>query len=260
MKNAFSLVELSIVLVVLGLLTGGILTGQNLIRSSEMRSVTVELQRFQTAVQSFRNKYFALPGDMPNATDFWGAATSCPGTSATPSTDGTTCSGNGNGLIEATTDNEHFKLWQHLANAGLIEGNYTGVPGTGGANDHDPGINAPASKMSNGVWAATQWEELTGQAGPFNGDYKASLIFGSAGNGEPNAIMTPEELWNIDKKVDDGMPATGLVVVRARAQCAAHPTTGALLTTNSADAAILDAKYPLNLTDISCAGIFRRLW
>lgn len=74
MKNAFSLVELSIVLVILGLLTGGILAGQNLIRAAELRSVTTQLQQYQTALQTFRNKYFALPGDMTKATDFWTSA------------------------------------------------------------------------------------------------------------------------------------------------------------------------------------------
>ena len=87
MRLAFSLVELSIVLVILGLLTGGILTGQSLIRAAEMRSIVTELQRYQTAARSFQDKYFALPGDMRNATDFWGAPgnnlANCPATAGT---------------------------------------------------------------------------------------------------------------------------------------------------------------------------------
>ena len=74
MKKAFSLVELSIVLVILGLLVGGILTGQSLIRAAELRSVTTEFSQYQTAVMTFRDKYFAIPGDMKNARDFWGAS------------------------------------------------------------------------------------------------------------------------------------------------------------------------------------------
>lgn len=66
-RNAFSLVELSIVLVILGLLVGGILAGQSLIRASELRAVTSEQARIVTAIQAFRDKYFALPGDMRNA-------------------------------------------------------------------------------------------------------------------------------------------------------------------------------------------------
>ncbi|MFZ4541879.1 MAG: type II secretion system protein [Rickettsiales bacterium] len=55
--HAFSLVELSIVLVILGLLVGGILSGQALIRASELRSVSTEQQRYFTAIQTFRDKY-----------------------------------------------------------------------------------------------------------------------------------------------------------------------------------------------------------
>lgn len=58
-KRGFSLVELSIVLVILGLLTGGILAGQSLIRAAELRAVSTEYSRYATAVQSFRDKYFA---------------------------------------------------------------------------------------------------------------------------------------------------------------------------------------------------------
>ena len=68
--SAFSLVELSIVLVILGLLVGGVLSGQSLIRAAELRSVTTEYSRYTTAISSFRDKYFALPGDMSNATSF----------------------------------------------------------------------------------------------------------------------------------------------------------------------------------------------
>lgn len=61
-NGGFSLVELSIVLVILGLLTGGILGGQSLIKAAELRAVTTELDAFQTATNTFRQKYFALPG------------------------------------------------------------------------------------------------------------------------------------------------------------------------------------------------------
>ena len=79
MKNGFSLVELSIVLVILGLLTGGILGGQALIRAAELRAATTESQRYLAAINSFRDKYFALPGDMAIATRFWGVSTACSG-------------------------------------------------------------------------------------------------------------------------------------------------------------------------------------
>ncbi len=133
-EQAFSLVELSIVLVILGLLTGGILAGQSLIRAAELRAVTTEYQRNLTAIQTFRDKYFAIPGDMRNAQSFWGSAASCPGTASTTAATGVpTCNGDGNGQVglnPTATSNEKFRFWQHLANAGLIEGSFNGVGGT----------------------------------------------------------------------------------------------------------------------------------
>lgn len=147
-EKAFSLVELSIVLVILGLLTGGILTGQSLIRASELRSVATDLQRYQAAVHTFRDKYFALPGDMPNATRFWGVQHATPATCiTTASTTALTCNGDGNGQVADTTY-EAFRFWQHLANAGLIEGSYSGVTGPDSGFDHVIGVNAPRAKMS----------------------------------------------------------------------------------------------------------------
>ncbi|PZP83692.1 MAG: type II secretion system protein, partial [Azospirillum brasilense] len=57
--HGFSLVELSIVLVILGLLTGGILGGQSLIRAAELRTISTDANRYITAAQTFRDKYFA---------------------------------------------------------------------------------------------------------------------------------------------------------------------------------------------------------
>lgn len=101
MQKAFSLVELSIVLVILGLLTGGILAGQSLIRASELRAVVTEYERYIAASHTFRDKYMAIPGDMANATRFWGDdAALCADAGITNGTPGT-CNGNANGSIGA---------------------------------------------------------------------------------------------------------------------------------------------------------------
>lgn len=106
MRHGFSLVELSIVLVILGLLTGGILAGQSLIRAAELRSVASEHQRYVTATKSFQDKYFSVPGDMKNATSFWGAADGGDGLGTdcfnVKSTTATTCNGNGDTILQAS--------------------------------------------------------------------------------------------------------------------------------------------------------------
>ena len=67
-RAAFTLVELSIVIVIIGLLIGGILGGQSLIHASELKSVISDFQKYQSAITQFRTQYNAWPGDMPNAT------------------------------------------------------------------------------------------------------------------------------------------------------------------------------------------------
>lgn len=254
-QRGFSLVELSIVLVILGLLTGGILTGQNLIRAAELRSVSTEFQAYQTAVMTFRDKYFALPGDMPNATNFWGAMTNCGG--ASPSGSGTeTCSGDGDGVLDfpaaASQTGELFNFWQHLANAGLIEGSYSGISGTGSSSDAEIGENTPASKISNAGWS-TYYTEFSG-SGTYNfqieGGYLNTLEFGvnSPGYGTNDTALTPEEAWNIDTKIDDGMPAQGKIIARYWDDlCAA-----------AASNTDISANYKLSDSSIQCALFFIR--
>ena len=254
MKHGFSLVELSIVLVILGLLTGGILAGQNLIRAAELRAVSTQLQNFQSAVNTFRDKYFALPGDMRNATDFWGTAT-CPGNQSTPSTDSKTCNGDGNGAVQPLSNvsggisNEIFRFWQQLANAGLIEGSYTGVQASASSDQHSVlGLNVPTGKISNTGWAISYWNTTTGDSANFANQYGNNFIFGaqngnlSSGHVPGNAALRPEEAWNIDTKLDDGRPGYGKVIAIRWDDC-----------TDATSATDLDSEYLLSDTSIQCA-------
>ena len=133
-NHAFTLVELSIVLVILGLLTGGILTGQSLIRAAELRSIITERDRYAAAIQTFRDKYRGLPGDITNATAFWGDGPDAPLACDVPAGAAAhydICNGNGNGQVgylstTSWTATEMIQLWSHLAAAGLIEGSYSG--------------------------------------------------------------------------------------------------------------------------------------
>lgn len=245
MKRGFSLVELSIVLVILGLLVGGVLSGQSLIRAAQLRSVSTEATRYITATQTFRDKYFAIPGDMANATSFWGATASCPGTAGTGTQ---TCNGDGDGILEfngaASQYSEPFAFWQHLANAGLIEGTYTGRAGAG-ANIEAVAGNVPASKMSSAFWYAFNWNQtFSGSAGAFDGTYRdTQLQFGglAAGGSPATPLLKPEESWNIDTKIDDGRPAYGIMRERFWDNC-----------TDAANSAALNANYALSVTTNVC--------
>ncbi|PZP86358.1 MAG: hypothetical protein DI582_03185 [Azospirillum brasilense] len=218
-QHAFSLVELSIVLVILGLLTGGILGGQALIRAAELRAASTEYQRWVTATQTFRDKYFALPGDMTNATAFWGKDnTLCSGDSGTAATPGT-CNGDGDGNMEvgsstAGATGEVFRHWQQLALAGLVEGTYTGANG-GDADTSTIGVNIPRSKISNAGWTLIRGDIVISGGSFFDGlNYPANVYFlGAQRTLEPttNPILKAEEAWNLDTKMDDGKPGRGKV-------------------------------------------------
>lgn len=217
-RRAFTLVEMAIVIVIIGLLIGGVLAGKSLIRGAEMRDIISEFQRYQRALGGFREKYYALPGDMSNAVQFWGAAAggatdgvdlTCVALgSGSPSTDMKTCNGDGNGLIgnNVLTVSEMLRAWQHLANAKMIEGFYTGVPGASG--DQVIGQNVPASRVTNMGWMIYGVGSYAGDAAFFAADYGNVFNAGPLSGG----LNTGAEAYDLDKKIDDGNPQSGVVM------------------------------------------------
>lgn len=254
-RHGFSLVELSIVLVILGLLTGGILAGQSLIRASELRAVTTEYQRYITAVGSFRDKYFAKPGDFKDATKFWNPIAAPASCATTPSSDARTCDGDGDGnVIPTTTSHEQFRFWQHLANAGLVEGNYDGIT-HGSTSVSATAANSPKSKLGNAYWyTITFIGTSSGNVDLLDGAYGTILMSGGlATNTIPYApTLKPEEMWNIDTKMDDGKPATGKVGFYGYATVTACSTA-----TNSAT---VNPDYRLDSPTVACAPLWRNAY
>ncbi len=254
--RAFSLVELSIVLVILGLLTGGILAGQSLIRAAELRSISTEYQRHVTAVQTFRDKYMAIPGDMDSATRFWNRQvnqTWCAGHSGATVAAPGTCNGNAKGSLDsagaASQSGEIFQFWKQLALAGLIEGSYTGLAGSLDASHAVIGENIPAARLSNSGWYSYYYGPAhIGSATVLAGYYGNLLFVGrSSTNSWPSGrILTPEEQWGIDVKMDDGKPARGKLVTFWWDDCG----TGGSETDYNAD-------YDLLNKTVQCTPVFR---
>lgn len=221
MKRGFSLVELSIVLVIIGLLIGGILAGQSLIRAGEIRASLKQLNEYMTAVNTFNLKYDALPGDMVDATRYWGIADGATGNDATcrnaSQTGPRTCNGDGDGYISAiitTAYAEIFHAWKHLSNEGLIGGLYTGKPGSGGAYESLPDINTPSGPMSNSAflfWNAVADGHV--DVNWFPNRAGNIIMYGrtASGTAPTNGLFKGSEQADIDLKLDDGLPATGLL-------------------------------------------------
>ena len=101
-RLGFTLIELSIVLVIIGLVIGGVLVGQQLIHAAQIRQQAAQFESINAAVNTFRTKYNCLPGDCPDATKFFGALTTPTNGAACasiPSNGTLTCDGNGDGQI-----------------------------------------------------------------------------------------------------------------------------------------------------------------
>lgn len=250
MQRGFSLVELSIVLVILGLFTGGILAGQSLIRAAELRAVSAEFQRYIAATQTFRDKYMAIPGDMNNATRFWNRQENqswcITGSSASVTTSGT-CDGNGDGMLgfaaAASQSGEMFQYWRQLALAGFIEGTYTGYAGATAADLAVIGSNVPASRISVVGWTAMYRATGVGTEPAVSIGNHFRVGTATAGT-TAGSFLEPEEMWNIDTKMDDGRPLSGGLIIR---------DTTINTCSNASSSSDLAASYLLSSSTVSCA-------
>lgn len=235
--SGFSLVELSIALVIIGLLVGGILGGRSLIRSAELQSITSEFQQYQSAVTAFTDLYKGMPGDLFNAQDIWGVRSPCSPSLPVGDAAGV-CNGDGNGkvydknLANPCTSNtfssvwrEGPQFWTHLSRAGLIEGNYTGgIASTGPTVYWEAGVNGPAVKADKNL----MWRPGHTACMPrfWTGDWAKGghALFLGSGNGtyqpSPSENLPPEDMWSLDRKTDDARPGTG------KMQVAHYPNVG----------------------------------
>lgn len=219
-KQGFSLLEMAIVLLVVGLIAAAVLLGKHLVRASELRAVVSEISAIQKAIGLFIEKYRALPGDMTNAETLWGTDPGgCPATPTNTVPKVATCNGTGDGLIAnynvdaglANDSVEAFRVWQHLSNAELIDGKFTGAKGSGGDWHAVIGTNVPRSKFKGGGYFLLHYINTAGDAEDYPGYHHHVLMFGAALAGVHNigAVLLPEEAREMDLKMDDGRPGLG---------------------------------------------------
>ncbi len=263
--RGFTLIEIAIVLIIIGLVVGSITVGTELIHAARIRQSISQFQSFETATMAFKNKYNGLPGDLVGAEQYWPIDTDC--TLAHRPSLTNTCNGNGDGIIGTSPSNpndinggnrEWFLYWQHLSLAGLIAGKYPGsVPHSNGwpiwrSTPSNSGniANAPAGKLPGSVWAfsPTRYPAASFFASPFT-HFMVLARSGYDGNmGYPvnnGYILTPMQAYEIDTKMDDGVPSTGLVRGPEPGNSNFYPdcTTSAVAST---------ARYNTTYTDAAC--------
>ncbi len=222
-RHGFTLIELSIVLVVIGLVVGGVLVGQNLIAAAEVRAQITQIEKYNSAVNTFRSKFNAIPGDMrPEVAQQFGFAV------------GSSCAGlqgnrDGNGLIDGWQApwlltqgvGETALFWQDLTSptlgVSLIEGQF---PNSGGAaigcianveptlSGTTVGEDFPVAKIGRGDFVYVY--ETSGSN--WYGVAAITTLIGSSSAIQANTNISVMQAYNIDKKLDDGSPTTGNVV------------------------------------------------
>ncbi|MEO8631490.1 MAG: prepilin-type N-terminal cleavage/methylation domain-containing protein [Betaproteobacteria bacterium] len=200
-NRGFTLIEIAIVLVIVGLLLGGVLAGQELIRSARVRNLISQQDGAKAAFFGFEDRYRALPGDYSQAD----VNIACPATCLV---------GNGNGRIEPGTGGairEDILAWSHLSAAGFLNGSYTMTSG--------PIVSAtPQNTPQNpyGAYVQVAFDHAWGDS--FNAMDRHTI---KTGNQIPVAIIA-----EVDRKIDDGLPYTGAFQFSTFAGAGGGPDVG----------------------------------
>jgi prepilin-type N-terminal cleavage/methylation domain-containing protein len=185
-QKGFTLIELAIVLVIIGLLLGGVLRGQELINSARVKNLTREFQNLQVYIYGYQDRFRALPGDDRVAATHLAGATNAAAADL----------GNGviNGAWDSTTvTDESYLFWQHVRFAGLAPGST--VTGTA---EYEP-RNANGGRIGIQSIAAT-FNTINGM----NGAYAVC-----------SDLIVGRDATQLDTTLDDGNTATGNVRVVA---------------------------------------------
>lgn len=172
-ERGFTLVEIAIVLVVVGLLMGGILKGQEMVNQAKIKNLIADFSGVSAAYAGYQDRYRAVPGDDPNAGLRWAGATS----------------GNGDGQIAGkynsqTPTDESRLWWQHLRRAGFVSG---------------AGTDQPFNAVTGIIGVQTGDAGAT-VAPALNGFVSLIVCFAS---------LPDKMAISVDTQMDDGSPNTG---------------------------------------------------
>lgn len=186
-RHGFTLVEVSIVLVIIGLIIGGVLVGRELIRAADIRATISDIEKIKTTLNTFKLKYNCLAGDCPNATDYFTGSSN----------------GNGDGSYLPWI-NDTIRAGAHLTAAELWPTHPTETTGF-------LPIKGIAGARSGVFYIFTN--DLYGGgsgANAINSRYGNTITIAARNGGAFNkGVLTGEDAKQIDDKIDDGVPNRG---------------------------------------------------
>ena len=202
-----------------------------MVASAKLRSITAQLQKYETSINVFKLRFNGYPGDMPNATSFW---------------PGETTNGNGDGRYWTyAAVSEGYAAWDQLSLEGMISGTYSGISGPEHTIDHTViGTNIPALEADKSLGISIRPGYVPGNANWFATEYGEGIL--TAGSEVANywnagRSFTPLQAYQIDQKIDSSnSPAKGKIR-SLRDNC-----------TNGADMNDLDAEYNFSNTGEVC--------
>jgi prepilin-type N-terminal cleavage/methylation domain-containing protein len=209
-KTGFTLVELSVVLVILGLLIAGTTFGASLANRSEITKFISDINQVYTAVNAFKQEYKYYPGDMPNATVYWSS----------------TLNGNGNGNISIIANSagagssEVSLVFQHMASANIYPGNFTSgnvmaTSGTGTPSMSPLSIRNSRILVTNytsygeGGWSLVTRNHIGGNTVNVIRVGLSTSDIAQVNTHVGSGMFKVDEVYAIDKKIDDGLPRVG---------------------------------------------------
>lgn len=186
-QAGFTLVEMAIVLVIIGLLLGGILKGQELITSARVRNIADQNSGVQAAYYGFIDRYRQVPGD-------WSQV------NAVQAIPGVLTGGNANGRLDAVGGNDYVEalaLWEHLSKSRFIQGNYVGGTAQPSQDDTD---RAPRNAFNGFLMLYFSSDYFDQNATP---TATLNVVLGA---GIPVNVLA-----ELDRKIDDGLPRSGVL-------------------------------------------------
>jgi len=201
-KSGFTLIELSIVLLILFLITGGIIGGSKLISNAKLQNLIKEIVSYQNQLVVFKNTYRYLPGNMPNATDYHPNVVDGNGNLSYSQPNGT-----------ATKRTENFRIFDHLNAFGFNDFKPTTSTGT----TVNIGKTVPLSNSFKLVgfsfYSIFYGTSVISNPNEFDNDYNNVMVVGKErfNSYSINPFLTGSQALKIDTKMDNGDPTTGKI-------------------------------------------------